>query len=376
MADLVYPFLQLSQSVAPYSDELKEAAARVIDSGHYLMGPETDSFERELAEYCESEVPALGVSNGLDALRLIFRSYIEMGRLRPGDEVIVPANTYIASILPVSEFGLKPVFVEPSEQDFNLDLKKGVKAITRRTRAVLPVHLYGNPAWDAEGVEEFKKRQILIIEDNAQAIGALAPSAGLRGSRHTGNLGDAAAFSFYPTKNLGAIGDAGAILTSDEELRATAKALANYGSDRRYHNIYRGYNCRMDELQAAMLRVRLRYLEEETHRRRMVAEAYNSAISHPEITLPEIFADRRQVWHQYPIHTGRRDELIHHLANHGIATDIHYATPPHRQPCYAADNPGSFPITDHLAETEISLPIANLTPADAYKIAEIINDFK
>ena len=371
-----YPFLRLSDSIATQSLQLKEAAARVIDSGRYLHGEETSAFECELATLCEADLPALGVSNGLDALRLIFRSYIEMGRLSPGDEVIVPANTYIATILPLLEFGLRPVAIEPKREDYNLDFRKALEKVNSRTRAILPVHLYGNPAWDSEIMAELHDKGLLIIEDNAQAIMARAHTKGLNGTDITGNLGDAAAFSFYPTKNLGALGDAGAILSPDQTLIETAKALANYGSDRRYNNVYRGYNCRMDELQAALLRVRLRHLDEETELRRQTAETYSAHISHNDIVTPQIFSDRKQVWHQYPIHSPRRDELREYLRKEGVATDIHYATPPHRQPCLASYDFGPLPLTEELADTELSLPIANLTPQDAIQIAEIINAFK
>lgn len=371
-----YPFLQLAESGIKYRDELKRAVAEVIDSGRYLHGPQTEAFECELAQYCGcNDIPALGVSNGLDALRLIFRSYIELGVLVPGDEVLVPANTYIASILPLLEFGLVPVLIEPDAADYCIDFEKADAAITAATRAVLLVHLYGNPCWDEAMIARWRERNLLIIEDNAQAIGADIAGCGLHGSRRTGYLADAAAFSFYPTKNLGAMGDAGAILTRDRALREVAKALANYGSDRRYHNVFRGYNCRMDEMQAALLRVKLRHLDEETEQRRTVAEVYSQTIDHPLVTAPRIYTDRRQVWHQYPIHTSARDKLRKYLLDHGIATDIHYATPPHKQPCMRDVQRGSLPITERLADTEISLPIANISASDAQHISHIINEF-
>lgn len=370
------PFLQLNESNRPFRQEMTEAACRVIESGWYLNGPEKDRFERELAEFCHSTSAAVAVSNGLDALRLIFRALIETGRLRCGDEVIVPANTYIASILPVIEMGLKPVAVEPSEKDFNLDPVRIEEALTERTRAVLVVHLYGYPCWDAAIMQRLRDRGLLILEDNAQAIGAIASSEGFNGTAMTGNLGDAAAFSFYPTKNLGALGDAGAVITPHADIRDCVAALANYGSDRRYHNIYRGYNCRMDELQASFLRIKLRHLDAETAARNAIARIYDAAIKNPEVKRPTFFTDRTVVWHQYPIHTARRDELRKYLASRGIGTDIHYAAPPHLQPCMKGVFSEHLPITERLALQEISLPIANISPIQAETIATIINEFK
>lgn len=370
-----YTFLDLGKLNAPYAEALKRVAAEVIDSGRYLHGPQTAAFEKELAEYVGAEY-CIGVSNGLDAIRLIFRALIEMGRLKPGDEVLYPANTYIASILPVVELNLIPVAVPPDPRDFNIDLNRIDDYITPRTRAVLLVHLYGNPVWDLNICERLRNQGLLIIEDNAQSIGALASSPGFGGSRFTGALGDAAAFSFYPTKNLGALGDGGAVATSDSKLAAAVRALANYGSDRRYHNIYQGYNNRLDELQAAFLRIKLKDLENETRRRREVAEAYNSSISNPLVITPEIFSDRRQVWHQYVVRSPLRDELKGYLEARGVHTDIHYAVPPHLQPCFLNKLTGrNLKETEDLANTLLSLPIANISPEEARNIAEIINSF-
>ena len=370
-----YPFLDLARLNAPYADRLKEAAARVIDSGRFLHGPETHAFERELAAYLGAG-EAIGVSNGLDALRLIFRSYMELGRLRPGDEIIFPANTYIASILPLTELGLTAVPSPASETDMNLDLNALEPLITPRTRGVLLVHLYGTPCWDAAICRRLHDRGLLLIEDNAQAIGARAGSPGLNGSDLTGALGDAAAISFYPTKNLGALGDGGAVVTSDPALASTVRALANYGSDRRYHNIYRGYNNRLDEIQAAFLRVKLEDLDEESRRRAEAAEAYSGAISTPWVQTPGIFPGCRQVWHQYVVRSSRRDALREYLECHGISTDIHYAVPPHLQPCYEGAFSGSALIpTAEMAATLLSLPIAAITPDDARHIASVINSF-
>lgn len=368
-----FPFLNLGQSNARYADRLKEAAARVIDSGRFLAGPETAALESELAAYVGAR-HCIAVSNGLDAIRLIFRAYIELGRLQPGDEVLIPDNTFIASVLPVEELGLRPVMMPLSADDMNLDLSRVEEFITPRTRALLLVHLYGTTCWEDAICRSLHERGLLIIEDNAQAVGAMAQCEGFHGSRFAGALGDAAAVSFYPTKNLGALGDGGAVLTSDEELARTVRVLANYGSDRRYHNIMRGYNNRLDEIQAAFLRIKLEDLDEETERRREVAGIYNDTIINPIVCVPKIFPDRRQVWHQYVIRTPHRDRLKDYLESNGIQTDIHYAVPPHMQPCFdgSLDDP-RLKEAEELADSILSLPIANLTPADARHIASVIN---
>lgn len=371
-----YPFLNLAHSNARYAEALKAAAARVIDSGRFLHGPETVAFESELAEYLGAGY-CIGVSNGLDAIRLIFRAYIELGRLSPGDEVIIPANTFIASVLPVAELGLIPVMMPVNEEDMNLDLKNIDEFITPRTKAVLLVHLYGTSCWDQEICSRLHEKGLLLIEDNAQAVGALAQSQGLHGSRFTGALGDAAAISFYPTKNIGALGDGGAVVTSDPKLAETVRILANYGSDRRYHNIYRGYNNRLDEIQAAFLRVKLKDLDNETARRQAVAQTYNDSIDNPCVSTPHIFPDRRQVWHQYVVRSTHRDQLKKFLECHGIMTDIHYAVPPHRQPCFGDSlTDPRLESAEELADSILSLPIANIGPSDAKEIASVINQFE
>lgn len=370
------PFLDLKDTTSPYAGRLIEAAVRVIESGRFLAGSETALFEQELADYCGA-AHCVGVSNGLDAIRLILRGWMEMGLLHEGDEVIAPANTYIASLLPIIELGLRPVLAPPSDTTLNLDLERVEEFITPATRAVMLVHLYGTPCWDEDICRRLHDRGLLLIEDNAQSIGALAATPGLSGSRHTGALGDAAAISFYPTKNLGALGDGGAVLTSDPDLAATVRALANYGCDRRYHNIYTGYNNRLDEIQAAFLRVKLPMLDEETERRREIAAIYDANITNPLVRRPEIIAGTRQVWHQYVVRCRERDPLREHLAERGVATDIHYAVPPHRQPCLE-DRFGheSLRITEELAHSLISLPIANVNASQALTISSIINDFK
>lgn len=370
-----YPFLDLALACAPYMDELKAAACEVIERGRYLHGVQTQLLEEELAELCQVR-HCICVSNGLDALRLILRAYKELGKLHDGDEVIVPANTYVASVLSVSDNGLTPVLCEPREDTMNLDSNRIEALITPRTRAIMPVHLYGTPCWDDRLMQVAREHNLLIIEDNAQAIGAQSDVPGLSGSRVTGGLGDAAGNSFYPTKNLGALGDSGAVTTNDDDLAAVVKALANYGSDRRYHNIYQGYNCRLDEIQAAMLRVKLRYLQQENETRAAVARAYGEYITNPCVKTPVIFEGMKQIWHQYVVRVQNRDAFRTYLTEHGVGSDVHYATPPHKQPCYQHLAHDTQPITERLADEVVSLPIAPpITPDDAIAIAGIINRF-
>lgn len=370
-----YPFLRLSEVNAIYAHEMKQAACRIIDSGWYLNGEENRLFEKELAESCESQY-AVALSNGLDALRLLFRAYIEMGKLKQGDEIIVQANTYIASILAITDNGLTPILVEPDEDTFNIDSSKIEKAITPATKGILIVHLYGTPCWNENIKEVITRHNLLVIEDNAQAIGAMADTQGINNSRMTGSIGHAAAFSFYPTKNIGALGDAGAITTSDHQLSQTVRALANYGSDKRYHNIYTGYNCRMDELQAAFLRIKLRHIEEENIHRRKIANIYDQHIDNPLIKKPAIIDGTGQVWHQYILRCDSRDRFREYLEANGIGSDIHYATPPHLQPCYMGRLGGPYPVTEALANTVVSIPIAAIDERDACQIATIINGYK
>ena len=373
-----YDFVSLKTNNAPYEEELKAAACHVIESGWYLHGRQTEELEAEIARICHVG-SVVACSNGLDALRLIFRAYKELGTMADGDEVIVPANTYIATFLAVSDNNLTPVFAEPSETTMNLDIDRVEALITPRTRAIIVVHLYGTPCWSERLIELAKTYRLKIIEDNAQAIGAAAACNGLHGSRITGGLGDAAGFSFYPTKNVGALGDAGAVATNDAKLAQAVRALANYGSDRRYHNIYRGLNCRIDEIQAALLLVKLRHLPEIIEARRTRADTYNRIIQNPLITKPRIFSDMLQVWHQYEILVAdnRRDEFRDFLAANGVATDIHYAVPPHQQPCYAQYAGLNLPVTCRLANSAVSLPITEGTSLeDIDDISAIINAFK
>ncbi len=363
-----YPFLDLATVNAPYLDEINRAVARVVGSGYYIGGPEVAKFEKELADMTGTRY-AIGTSNGLDALRLIFRAYIELGKLCEGDEVIVPANTYIASILAVTDNRLTPVFVEPEANTLNLDSSLIEAAITPRTRAILTVHLYGRACYDSIMQNVADKYGLLIVEDNAQAIGAKAYDG-----RDTGALGNAAAFSFYPTKNLGAMGDAGAVTTNDEELAAAVRALANYGSDRKYHNIYEGLNCRFDPIQAAILGVKLPYLDRENAHRAALAAIYEQEINNESVVKPLYTTSGDMVWHQYILRTANREGFREYLAENGVGTDVHYATPPHLQPCMERFSSLNLPITDAIANEVVSLPISTCTSeADAREIAHIIN---
>lgn len=370
-----YKFVDLGINNLKYLDKLKAAAIRVIESGRYIGGAEVEALERDLISQSGAEY-AIGVSNGLDALRLIFRANIELGRLKAGDEVIVAANTYIASVLAITDNGLKPVFVEPDEITLNLDSSKVEAAITPRTKAIMPVHLYGRVCWDSTLKEAARRHGLLVIEDNAQAIGAESRESGLYGHYCTGALGDAAALSFYPTKNIGALGDAGAVLTHDKDLANAVDALRNYGSDRRYHNIYRGLNCRLDPLQAAFVRVKLSDIDNETEHRQALANIYTSEIVNPKLILPLNLGDKSCVWHQYVVRTALRDEFRTFMSNNGVMTDVLYPTPPHLQPCYTEYAGLDLPITCSLAEEVVSLPVsATTTVEDAHEIAKIVNKF-
>lgn len=379
MQEIKYQFLSLAEANEPYLDELRHAACRVIDSGRYIGGQEIEAFETQLAAMLRAP-HAVAVSNGLDALRLVLRSWIALGRLTPGDEVIVPANTYIASVLAIVDAGLRPVLAEPSPDTMNLDTGRLEEYLTPRTRAIMPVHLYGLVCWDTALTDFVARHRLLVIEDAAQAIGARALMPGLFGSEMAGALGHAGALSFYPTKNVGALGDAGAIVTHDEELARMARTLANYGADRRYHNIEAGFNCRMDPIQAAMLGVKLPHTAEENADRFAKALAYIRTIDRPGIITPAIPGGVvEHVWHQFVIRItsdcGNRDDFQQRLARAGVATDIHYAVPPHLQPCFKDSLPHApLPVTERLASEILSLPVGRGTSVkDAADIARIIN---
>ena len=371
-----YKFLDLAKANEPYMEQLQEAACNVIKSGRYLHGEQTSLLEQEIAGLCEAK-HCVAVSNGLDALRLILRAYIELGVLHNEDHVIVPANTYVASVLAISDNGMTPCLCDARPDTMNMDTSLLENLMTPAVKAIMPVHLYGTPCWDEQLMAIAERYNLKIIEDNAQAIGAKSSTPGINGTVTTGGLGHASAISFYPTKNLGALGDAGAVVTNDDELAKAVRAIANYGSDRRYHNIYLGLNCRMDEIQAAMLRVKLRYLNVENMRRTETVAAYDANITNPQVMKPCIFDDMLQIWHQYVIRVKQRDKMREYLEKNGVMTDIHYATPPHKQPCYRRFMSYRLPVTTAIADEAISLPIGHpITASDAQEIAKIINGFK
>lgn len=363
------PFLSLKSINNIISGELKDAVSRVIDSGWYILGEEVAAFEAAFARYCGVR-HCIGVGNGLDALTLALRSYKLMGVMHEGDEVIVPANTYIATILAVTENRLKPVLVEPNPSTFNIDPKKIEVAVTKRTRAIMPVHLYGQLA-DMEAIRAIARQYDLkIIEDAAQAHGAT-----FLGKR-AGCFGDAAGFSFFPGKNLGALGDAGALVTDDDTLAQHMRALRNYGSHVKYHNLYQGVNSRLDEIQAAILAVKLKYLDQDNQARREIALRYRSEIHNNKLTLPMVTCEAGHVWHLFVIRTSQRDEFIGHLDRHGVTCQIHYPVPPHAQPAYPELHGLALPVTEAIHAEVVSLPISpNLSASDVDRVIAACNSF-
>ena len=368
------PFLDLKNINAQYRDKLIQAATDVIDSGWYIQGTQVEDFEREFADYCGVK-HCIGVANGLDALILTLRAWKELGKLKGGDEVIVPANTYIASILAITENHLIPVLVEPDVDSYNLCPKNTEAAITPKTKAILPVHLYGQLA-DMPAIMDIAKRHnLLVLEDSAQAHGA-----SMNGKK-AGNWGDASGFSFYPGKNLGALGDGGAVTTNDEELATTIRALGNYGSHKKYENLYQGTNSRLDEIQAAMLRVKLKHLDEETSQRRAISRAYIDSIKNENVILPLVhhvspLMLKNHVWHLFVIQSKCRDKLQQYLTQKGIQTLVHYPIPPHKQQAYVSWNYNKYPITEKIHQQILSLPISpTLTPSEVKKVIKAINEF-
>jgi dTDP-4-amino-4,6-dideoxygalactose transaminase len=369
-------FLDLQKINAQYASELKQVASEVIDSGWYLTGDRGASFEKNLASYVGSSY-AIGVANGLDALRLILKAYIELGVMSIGDEVIVPANTYIASVLAISDNKLIPVLVEPDPKTYNLNIDLIEQHITSKTKAIMVVHLYGQVCWSESLVALAKKHHLKIIEDNAQAIGA--EWNGIK----AGNLGDAAGFSFYPGKNLGALGDSGAVTTSDQKLADLIRALGNYGSRKKYVNEFQGLNSRLDEIQAAFLDVKLKYIDKENQYRRHLASMYLKGITNKEIVLPipnncafNHDENKEHVWHLFVIRNSNRDKLQEYLANNGIQTLIHYPLPPNKQLAYADLNHIDFPITNVIHDEVLSLPLSPvMTEDEVLKVIEVINNY-
>lgn len=362
-------FLDLKKINDNYKSELIAACERVISSGWYILGKEVEGFESEFANYCGVNY-CISLANGLDALTLTLRAWKELGLIKAGDHVMVPANTYIASILAITENDLIPVFIEPDSKTYNLSVENCEKVFTPKCKVILPVHLYGQLV-DMERIINFAERKnLLILEDCAQAHGA--KRLGIK----SGAWGNAGAFSFYPGKNLGALGDAGAIVTNDPELASILKALRNYGSHKKYENQYIGVNSRLDEIQAAMLRVKLKYLEGETLARRNIANKYISGINNKNITLPYVISEEGHVWHLFVIRTDKRAELIEYLTNKNIQTLIHYPVPPHKQKAYSEYNNLSFPFTEKLHSQILSLPIdSTLNELDVEYVIKTINEF-
>ena len=368
------PFLSLKDVTALHGAEINEAVTRVVNGGWYLQGNENEQFEAHYSEYIGTKY-TIGCANGLDALIWIFRAYIEMGVMQPGDEVIVPANTYIATILSITENGLVPVLVEPKFNTLEIDDDKIEAAITPKTKAIAIVHLYGRNAYTDKIGAICKKYNLKLVEDNAQAHGCKHTDG-----RVTGSIGDAAGHSFYPGKNLGALGDGGAVTTNDPELAAAVRALANYGSQKKYVFKYCGRNSRLDEIHAAVLDVKLKYLDKDNNHRQQVAKLYYEGINNPLITLPDRLDDAQNVYHLFPIFCERRDELQAYLKENGVGTVIHYPIPPHHQECYAKETwnmPRQYlPISEKIHNRELSLPIGPaITEGEVKQIIGLINFF-
>lgn len=367
------PFLSLKDVTDLHGFEIKEAVLKVINSGWYLQGRANEQFEQHYADFIGTKY-CIGCANGLDALIWIFRAYVELGIMQSGDEVIVPANTYIATILAITENGLKPILVEPKLNTLELDDDKIEEVITPRTKAIALVHLYGRCAYTDKIGDICKKYNLKLVEDNAQAHGCRFTDG-----RVTGSIGDATGHSFYPGKNLGALGDGGAVTTNDEKLAKAIRALANYGSQKKYVFKYTGRNSRLDEIQAAVLDVKLNYLVEDNAHRKEVANYYYDHINNPLITLPDRLPDEQNVYHLFPILVGKgkRDALHDYLEQNGVGTVIHYPIPPHKQECYKDWNNVSLCITEQIANEELSLPIGpSISINDVKSIVKLINVFK
>lgn len=365
------PFLSLHDVTALHGGEINTAVSRVVNSGWYLQGKENSRFEENYSKFIGTK-HTVGCANGLDALIWIFRAYIELGVMQPGDEVIVPANTYIATILAITENGLKPILIEPKLNTLEIDDDKIEERITEKTKAICIVHLYGRNAYSDKIGALCKKYNLKLIEDNAQAHGCKYTDG-----RTTGSIGDAAGHSFYPGKNLGALGDGGAVTTNDDELANTIRSLANYGSSKKYVFQYCGRNSRLDEIQAAVLDVKLKYLVEDNAHRKMVANYYYDYINNPLVNMPDRLPDSQNVYHLFPILCEKRDELHEYLEKNDVGTMIHYPIAPHKQECYKEWNDMSLPITEYIADHELSLPIGPaITIEEVKEVVRIINSFE
>lgn len=358
-------FLDLKKTNNRYREEIDSRIKDILDKGWYLQGEENENFTKNFANFCGTKF-ALGVANGLDALNLIIKAY----GFGNGDEIIVPANTYIATILAISENGCIPILVEPDIKTYNINPDSIEEKITTKTKAIMVVHLYGQAVQMEKIWKIAKKYNLKIIEDSAQAHGAIYQE------NRTGNLGDASGFSFYPGKNLGCIGDGGAVTTNDEELFNKIKAIANYGSDRKYHHIYKGVNSRLDEIQAAVLDIKLKHLDSDNNKRREISKYYRENIKNSKIILPETYNEKSHVWHIFAVRTQNRDEFQKYLTEKGIQTIIHYPTPPHKQGAYKEWNNLSFPITEEIHNTILSLPISPvMTDSEIEKVVEVVNEY-
>ena len=358
-------FLDLEKINNRFRKEIDSRIKKILDKGWYLLGDEDKAFEEHFAKYCGVK-NCIGCANGLDALNLIIKAY----GFGAGDEIIVPANTYIASILAISENGCTPVLVEPDINTYNINPDLIEEKITDKTKAIMVVHLYGQAVKMDKIWELAKKYDLKIIEDSAQAHGAIYAG------KKTGALGDASGFSFYPGKNLGCMGDGGCVTTNDDELATKIRAIANYGSDRKYHHIYKGTNSRLDEIQAAVLDIKLPYLDKDNERRREIAKYYRENIKNPKIILPKTYDEKAHVWHVFTIRTTNRDELQKYLEGNGIQTNIHYPTPPHKQGAYKEWKNLSLPITEEIHKTILSIPISPvMTDDEIKKTTEVINAY-
>lgn len=362
---MVIKFLDLYKINERFRVEFDKKVKEVLDSGWYIHGKQDELFEKHFAEFCGVK-HCIGCANGLDALNLIIKGF----GFKEGDEIIVPANTYIASILAISENGCTPILVEPDINTHNINPDLIEEKITKNTKAIMVVHLYGQAVRMDKIWQVAKKHGLKIIEDSAQAHGAVYKG------KKTGSLGDASGFSFYPGKNLGCLGDGGCVTTNDDELAARIRAIANYGSDRKYHHIYKGINSRLDEFQAAFLDVKLSCLNEDNSRRREISKFYRENIKNPKIILPKVYDENAHVWHIFAVRTPKRDEFQKYLADNGIQTIIHYPTPPHKQDAYKEWNELSYPITEEIHNTVLSLPISPvITDEEAARVVEVINEY-